>query len=87
MLRSTRNSWFSVISDITNNRRQSSVQIIFYICRHKIVVTVNIGQMQGQDIRASSRCLWQPQHDDFAEANYKGKDFWSTATVYGVYQE
>eukprot|EP01063_Lacrimia_lanifica_P037436 TRINITY_DN7685_c0_g1_i1.p3 TRINITY_DN7685_c0_g1~~TRINITY_DN7685_c0_g1_i1.p3 ORF type:complete len:138 (+),score=67.22 TRINITY_DN7685_c0_g1_i1:70-483(+) len=55
--------------------------------RYKIVIQVNITEAQGQGIRIASRCLWDPDQDNFAEATFKSQHLWCCALAFGCYWE
>eukprot|EP01061_Rhynchopus_euleeides_P026684 TRINITY_DN43485_c0_g1_i1.p1 TRINITY_DN43485_c0_g1~~TRINITY_DN43485_c0_g1_i1.p1 ORF type:complete len:118 (+),score=30.37 TRINITY_DN43485_c0_g1_i1:187-540(+) len=55
--------------------------------RYKIVIQVNITEARGQGIRIASRCLWDPDQDNFAEAIYRNQHLWCCALCYGCYWE
>ncbi|KAF7664694.1 hypothetical protein LDENG_00169130 [Lucifuga dentata] len=57
------------------------------IPRYKIVVLVHIGQLSGQSMQNSSRCLWDAANDTFASYSFKNRSLFSVATVYVVYFE
>ncbi|XP_068427450.1 dynein light chain Tctex-type 5 [Clinocottus analis] len=57
------------------------------ISRYKIVVLVHIGQLTGQSMQVSSRCLWDPSHDTVASYSFKNSSLFGLATVYAVYFE
>lgn len=38
--------------------------------RYKIVVQTNVGQLKDQGIRIASRCLWEPNTDNYASTSY-----------------
>ncbi|CAG5897015.1 dynein light chain Tctex-type 5-A-like isoform 1-T2 [Menidia menidia] len=57
------------------------------IPRYKIVVLVHIGQLTGQSIQISSRCLWDASNDNFASYSFKNSSLFCVATVYVVYFE
>ncbi|XP_059200612.1 dynein light chain Tctex-type 5 [Centropristis striata] len=57
------------------------------IPRYKIVVLVHIGQLTGQSMQISSRCLWDAANDTFASYSFKNSSLYSVATVYAVYFE
>ncbi|KAM9323531.1 dynein light chain Tctex-type 5 [Pholidichthys leucotaenia] len=57
------------------------------IPRYKIVILVHIGQLNGQSIQISSRCLWDASNDTFASYSFKNSSLFGVATVYGVYFE
>ncbi|XP_047197998.1 dynein light chain Tctex-type 5-A-like [Hippoglossus stenolepis] len=55
------------------------------IPRYKVVVLVHIGQLTGQSMQISSRCLWDKSNDTFATYSIKNRSLFGMATVYGVY--
>ncbi|KAK9538899.1 hypothetical protein VZT92_004041 [Zoarces viviparus] len=57
------------------------------IPRYKIVVLVHIGQLTGQSMKVSSRCLWDASNDTFASYSYKNSSLFGLATLYAVYLE
>ncbi|KAL3054664.1 hypothetical protein OYC64_017571 [Pagothenia borchgrevinki] len=57
------------------------------IPRYKIVVLVHIGQLTGQSMQISSRCLWDAANDTFASFSFKNSSLYGVATVYAVYYE
>nr|XP_046265607.1 dynein light chain Tctex-type 5 isoform X2 [Scatophagus argus] len=57
------------------------------IPRYKIVVLVHIGQLTGQGMQISSRCLWDASNDTFASYSFKNSSLFGVATVYAVYFE
>ncbi|KAK5599594.1 hypothetical protein CRENBAI_018904 [Crenichthys baileyi] len=57
------------------------------IPRYKTVVLVHIGQLNGQGMQISSRCLWDPSSDTFTSYSFKNSSLFCSATVYGVYFE
>ncbi|XP_034743352.1 tctex1 domain-containing protein 1 isoform X2 [Etheostoma cragini] len=57
------------------------------IPRYKIVVMVHIGQLTGQSMQISSRCLWDAANDTFASYSFKNSSLFGLATVYAVYFE
>ena len=42
-----------------------------YLPRHKLVCQVVLGEMKDQGVRVTSRCLWDPDSDNYASAYYK----------------
>ena len=38
--------------------------------RYKIVVQTTVGQLRDQGIRVASRCLWDPNTDNYASTSY-----------------
>lgn len=57
------------------------------IPRYKIVVLVHIGQLTGQSMQISSRCLWDASNDNFASYSFKNSSLYGVATVFAVYFE
>ncbi|XP_043989098.1 dynein light chain Tctex-type 5-B-like [Gambusia affinis] len=57
------------------------------IPRYKTVILVHIGQLNGQGMQISSRCLWDPNFDTFVSHSFKNKTLFCSATVYGIYYE
>eukprot|EP01084_Bolivina_argentea_P207777 354436_1 len=55
--------------------------------RYKLVTQVTITQASGQGLRVSSRCLWDPEVDNYAEAVYKNETLIAVALVFGCYWE
>lgn len=57
------------------------------IPRYKIVILVHIGQLTGQSMQISSRCLWDTSNDTFASHFFKNSSLFGVASVYAVYFE
>ncbi|KAJ8390426.1 hypothetical protein AAFF_G00103610 [Aldrovandia affinis] len=57
------------------------------IPRYKIIVQINIGQLNDQNMRIGSRCLWDPVNDTFSSHAFKNSSLFAVASVYGVYFE
>nr|XP_061787129.1 dynein light chain Tctex-type 5-A-like [Nerophis lumbriciformis] len=57
------------------------------IRRYKLVVLVHIGQLAGQSMQISSRCLWDATFDTFATWSFKNSSLYGVASVYAVYYE
>lgn len=55
--------------------------------RYKFVVTVTICQDAKQSMQMVSRCMWNKDTDNFAEAVYKTADVHAIATLYACYFE
>ena len=43
--------------------------------RYKIVVQTTVGQLRDQGIRVASRCLWDPNTDNYASTSYSNVSF------------
>ncbi|XP_071773831.1 dynein light chain Tctex-type 5 [Centroberyx gerrardi] len=55
--------------------------------RYKIIVLVTIGQLCDQNMRISSRCLWDASNDTFSSHTFKNSSLFAVANVYAVYFE
>eukprot|EP00295_Goniomonas_pacifica_P001640 CAMPEP_0175818844 /NCGR_PEP_ID=MMETSP0107_2-20121207/7759_1 /TAXON_ID=195067 ORGANISM="Goniomonas pacifica, Strain CCMP1869" /NCGR_SAMPLE_ID=MMETSP0107_2 /ASSEMBLY_ACC=CAM_ASM_000203 /LENGTH=132 /DNA_ID=CAMNT_0017131065 /DNA_START=50 /DNA_END=448 /DNA_ORIENTATION=- len=55
--------------------------------RHKLIVQVTIGEVQGQGVRVSSRCLWDVETDNHCSANYTNPFLYCCAMVFACYYE
>ena len=55
--------------------------------RHKLVVQVTIGEVQGQGVRIASRCLWDVETDNHASAYYTNPHLYCVAMVFACYYE
>jgi hypothetical protein len=53
--------------------------------RYRLVAQVLIGQDTEQGLQLASRCLWNPQTDNFAAATYRNSSIYAIALVYGLY--
>ncbi len=69
-----------------------------YLCRHdvaltnifmcaQVIVQVNVGEVQGQGLRITSRCLWDTSTDNYSSVQYKAKNLWCCAMCFGIYTE
>uniref|UniRef100_A0A8C6QQG8 Dynein light chain Tctex-type 5 n=2 Tax=Nannospalax galili TaxID=1026970 RepID=A0A8C6QQG8_NANGA len=57
------------------------------IPRYKLVVTVHIGQCDGQSILIGSRCLWNPKSDTVSSYVFRNSSLFALANVYAIYFE
>ena len=55
--------------------------------RYKLIVQVVCGALKGQGIRVTSKCLWDPNFDNFCTFTHKEDEFYITVMVFGVYHE
>lgn len=55
--------------------------------RYKYIVSVTIGQNCNQGIQAVSRCLWNKETDNYAEAHFNKNGLYAVASVYACYFE
>jgi len=70
------------ISDVVKSRAKELVNP-----RYKIICVAHIGQIGGQGVRIGSRCLWNTQHDNCANAVFKNSTLFAIASVYGIYYD
>lgn len=55
--------------------------------RYKLVSHVVVGEMNGQDLRVGSRCLWDNNLDNCVSVVYKNNSLYAVVTVYAIYFE
>ena len=55
--------------------------------RYKFVCVVWIGQVLGQGVHITSRCLWNQHFDNFAQESYKNDRLFAQASVFAVFVE
>jgi hypothetical protein len=55
--------------------------------RYKIVTEVSIGQKKGQDLRITSRCLWDLKWDRHITITKETSDAYVTVTIFYIYTE
>jgi hypothetical protein len=55
--------------------------------RYKIVIQVSIGQKKGQDLRITSRCIWDVQWDRHITITKETSDAYVTVTLFYIYTE
>ena len=65
---------------------QQEVQRMGYE-RYKLVVQVNVIEAASQGIRIASRCLWDPDVDNYAEYTFTNPYMHVNAIVFGLYWE
>lgn len=53
--------------------------------RYKIVCSVIIGQLKDQSLHVVSRCVWDPENDNYATATYENSSLFAVGTVHAVY--
>jgi len=72
---------------ITDEIRASVRDLAFE--RYRLVVQVSLGEVAegSADIMLTSRCLWNPSFDTFAEATVHTPHLYVVAVVYAVYSE
>eukprot|EP00906_Rhabdomonas_costata_P032829 RCo046241 len=55
--------------------------------RYKLVTQVVISEAKGQGQRVASRCLWDPEQDNYAQATFRNNTLICVAIVFGCYWE
>ncbi len=78
--------------DSLNWSKELSVDIREAVCtmgyvRYKIIVSVTIFEACQQGIRLASRCIWDPETDNFAEYSFSSETMHASALVFGLYWE
>ncbi|KAK6182630.1 hypothetical protein SNE40_010271 [Patella caerulea] len=57
------------------------------LSRYKLVAYVTIVQNMGEGCQQASRCLWDPEVDNFATATFECKSFYAVGSLYAMYYE
>mmetsp|Transcript_13334 Transcript_13334/g.14452 ORF Transcript_13334/g.14452 Transcript_13334/m.14452 type:complete len:130 (+) Transcript_13334:61-450(+) len=55
--------------------------------RFKIVVQTTIGQLRDQGIRIASRCLWDPNTDNYASVKYSNSTLFCSCLIFALYTD
>ena len=55
--------------------------------RYKLVCQVTIAEACSQGLRISSRCLWDPEVDNYAQYTHSTEHMHVTAVCFGLYWE
>jgi tctex1 domain-containing protein 2 len=50
---------------------REGIQEMLWNTRYKIIVQTTIGQLRDQGISVASRCLWDPNFDNYASSDFK----------------
>lgn len=74
-----------LVTSLANEIRHRVKQMGYV--RYKIVCIVDMGSVEAQGIRVTSRCLWDKVHDSLGSATFKNESLFAVGTVFGVYQE
>ncbi|KAH7464878.1 hypothetical protein PRIC1_005527 [Phytophthora ramorum] len=75
--------WSTAIADTVKARIHAEC----FFPRYKVVVQTFIGQQRLQDVRITSRCLWDNDHDNHASAVFNSQHIWATCVVFGFYAD
>ncbi|KAG2523804.1 hypothetical protein BBO99_00002906 [Phytophthora kernoviae] len=76
-------TWSTNIADAVKSRIHTECNFP----RYKIVVQTFIGQQRLQDVRITSRCLWDNDHDNHSSAVFNSQHIWATCVVFGFYAD
>ena len=49
--------------------------------RYKLAIQVTIGEMKGQGLKISSKCLWDPAFDNYASYTFTTVRFFASEEV------
>lgn len=55
--------------------------------RYKLIVQVTIGENSGQDLRVSSKSLWDVNLDNWGNAVFVNRSIFAVAMIFGCYYE
>ncbi len=55
--------------------------------RYKLGIKVILGELKGQGIRISSKCLWDVAFDNYASHYFTNEKIYAVGIVYGCYFE
>jgi len=55
--------------------------------RHKLVVTVDIGENKGQAVTLASRCCWDTKTDNSLHIQHVTNNVFVVVGVYAIYKE
>eukprot|EP01038_Epipyxis_sp_PR26KG_P007800 gene7800-10595_t len=55
--------------------------------RYKIVVQTTIGQWRDQGIRVASRCLWNPDSDNYASCQFSNATLFCCVLIFALYTD
>ncbi|XP_022100952.1 tctex1 domain-containing protein 1-like [Acanthaster planci] len=53
--------------------------------RYRLVVFIQVGQIEGADTMVISRCVWNTETDCYATATFQNGWVYAIATTYGIY--
>lgn len=53
--------------------------------RYKIIAKVLIGEQRGEGVRVATRCLWDPESDNYASSTFMSDSLFCVAVAYGIY--
>ncbi|XP_067948086.1 dynein light chain Tctex-type protein 2B-like [Watersipora subatra] len=71
-----------VLADMVKNKMK-----ILGCNRHKIIVTVDIGQNQEHAMALASRCVWNTKTDNSLHIQQSNKDVYIVVSVFAIFKE
>eukprot|EP01035_Chromulina_nebulosa_P021633 gene21633-27996_t len=71
-------AWSLTISD----KVREGLQELLWNTRYKVVVQTTIGQMRDQGVKIASRCLWDPNFDNYATSSYSNHTLFCNVLVF-----
>eukprot|EP01036_Dinobryon_divergens_P025090 gene25088-33605_t len=75
--------WSLNISDKVREAVYESLQK----ARYKVVVQTVIGQLKDQGIRVASRCLWDPNTDNYTACQFANATLFCTVMIFALYTD
>lgn len=73
-------NWSKEISDIIKEKLKT-----LEYDRYKFIVQVVIGEQRGEGVKVATRCLWDSDTDNYAQAVYSNETLFCVAVAYGVF--
>lgn len=55
--------------------------------RYKLCYQVVIGELQGQGVRITHKCLWDKNFDNYASFTHTNESLYATVICFGCYYE
>ena len=74
-----------ICEDLTRLIRKKVKELI--MPRYKLIVQIVCGALKGQGIRVTSKCLWDPNFDNYCTYTHREDQYYITVMVFGVYHE
>lgn len=74
-----------LIKDICAEIQQRTVRLGYE--RYKLVTHATVTEAASQGMRVASRCLWDPETDNYASYTYSTEYMHVTIAVFGIYWE
>lgn len=74
-----------LIKDMGNEIQQRIVRLGYE--RYKLVTHCVVTEAASQGIRVTSRCLWDPETDNYAAYTFSNESMHVSVVVFGVYWE